>query len=631
MSSKSKQTSKPATPKVEMPNKSLSNTWLMILSMVGIALLTYITFNGALTHDFVNWDDQVYVEEQPLVLQKEYKNLCTTPVSLNYHPITMMSLAMQVPNDAKKLSPKPFIQLNIWLHIFNSLLVFLLIWWINDKKWWMALFTALIFAVHPMHVESVVWVSERKDVLYTFFFLLSCLAYWKYLKDEKWSWLGLTFLLVCLSILSKAVAVVLPLVFILLDYWKGRNFKQSKVWLEKLPFFAMSIFFGMMAISVQSGGDFGGILTLHGDQVKALADHSVFTVLQRFQFASYGFVQYIYKFFVPIHLSAFYPYPVGYKLDSFSAIFYPILVLIFIGLSIWSTKKTKIFAFSLGFYFVNIALVLQFLSVGLALMADRYTYVPYIGLTFGCVYVLDQYLMAKSNSLKWAMISILVIITGILSIATQTQVKQWKNSETLWTQVLNQYPTTDLALANRGNYRGKTGNIQGAMADFEAAIADGCERADVYEGLGNCYGTLSMQANGNRESNILQSIKMYKKALEIDSTKGNIYVNLAITQLSFDPESALISFQKALQTMPHKEAQILPGYGVALINTGKYQEAINVLTKAIQLSGASDELLYNRAIAFINVNNNEAAKSDLQQVLTINPNHQNARDKLVGL
>lgn len=631
MSSKSKQTAKSAISEVKIPNNRLGKIWQIILCMIGIIAFTYFTFKGALTHDFVNWDDQVYVEEQPLVLHKEYKKLWVTPVSLNYHPITMMSLAMQVPNDVKKLSPKSFIQHNIWLHILNSLLVFFLIWLINDKKWWMALFTALIFAVHPMHVESVVWISERKDVLYTFFFLLSCIAYWQYLKDAKWAWLGIALILALLSILSKAVAVVLPLVFLLLDYWKGRNFRQSKVWLEKLPIFAMSIFFGMMAISVQSGGDFGGMLTLQGDQVKALADHSVFTLFQRFQFASYGFVQYIFKFFAPIHLSAFYPYPDGYRLDTFSAIFYPILVFILIGLCLWSAKKTKIFVFSLGFYFVNIALVLQFLSVGLALMADRYTYVPYIGLAFCCVYLIDRYLISTSKSIKWAMISILIIMTGVLSIATQSQNKNWKNSETLWTQVISHYPKSDVALANRGNYRGKIGNIQGAMADFEAAIADGCDRADVYEGLGNCYGTLSMQATDEREANVLQSIKMYQKALEIDSTKGNIYINLAITQLGFDPESALASFQKALHAMPHKEAQILPGFGVALINTGKYQEAINVLTKAIQLSGATEELLYNRAIAHINIKNNDAAKSDLQQVLNINPNHQNAREKLVGL
>ncbi|MBL0100725.1 MAG: hypothetical protein IPP49_12360 [Saprospiraceae bacterium] len=94
----------------------------------------------------------------------------------------MISLAMQVPADTKKLSPAPFIHLNIWLHILNSLFVFLLIWLINEKKWLVALLTAAIFAIHPMHVESVVWVSERKDVLYTLFFLLGCITYWQYLE-----------------------------------------------------------------------------------------------------------------------------------------------------------------------------------------------------------------------------------------------------------------------------------------------------------------------------------------------------------------------------------------------------------------------------------------------------------------
>ena len=148
-----------------------------VISVLVLCLLTFITFYGAFDNSFVNWDDQVYVEEQPLVLNKDYAALWKTPVSLNYHPVTMISLALQVPKDTKKLSPAPLIKLNVWLHIFNTVLVFLLLWMINEKKWMVAIFTAAIFALHPMHVESVVWVSERKDVLYTFFFLLSCITY----------------------------------------------------------------------------------------------------------------------------------------------------------------------------------------------------------------------------------------------------------------------------------------------------------------------------------------------------------------------------------------------------------------------------------------------------------------------
>jgi len=611
-------------------NDKVSNIpfWVSIFFLI---FVTYFVFSGAVYNEFVNWDDQVYVEEQPLVLNKEYTQLWKTPVSLNYHPVTMMSLAMQVPKNVKKLSPAPFIHLNIWLHIFNSVFVFLLIWLINDKKWLVALLTAAIFALHPMHVESVVWVSERKDVLYTFFFLLAAITYWQNLVKNKNYWLILTFCLFLLSVLSKAMAVTLPVVLLLLDYWKGRNLKDLRLWLEKIPFFAVSLFFGLMAVSVQSGGDFGGSLTLMGEKTKAVADAEVFSLLQRFQFAAYGFVQYIFKFFVPTEICAFYPYPDGNKMSTMQGLMYPLTFILISAAAIWSATKTKIFAFGTGFYLVTVALVLQFMSVGLAIMADRYTYVPYIGLAFIVVYAADKWLMARSSTFQYVAVSILSLFIILLSVKTKSQVDVWQNSETLWSQAIQYYPKEDLALANRGNYRGKTGNIPGAMEDFENAIADGCERADVYEGLGNSYGTLSMQNAAKKSEYAAKSIEMYQQALKIDPTKGNIHYNLGITQLQTDPSASIKSFEAALKYMPDKVGEILPTYGMALLNSGQYSDAIAIITQAMTKSAPTDAMYYHRGLAQLGTNNTVAAKNDFLEALKINPNNQEVKDRLSGM
>lgn len=601
------------------------------LSIAILTIITYFVFSGAKNNEFVNWDDQVYVVEQPLVLNKEYKQLWKTPVSLNYHPITMISLAMQSPKDAKKLSPAPFIHLNIWLHIFNSILVFLLIWMINDKKWLVALLTAAIFALHPMHVESVVWISERKDVLYTFFFLLASISYWQYLVKNKKYWMLLTFCFFVLSVLSKAMAVTLPLVLLLLDYWKGKNLKELRLWIEKIPFFAVSLFFGLMAVSVQSGGDFGGMLTLMGEKTKAVAEADVFTLWQRFQFASYGFVTYIFKFFAPTDICAFYPYPEGNKLTGLPGFLYPLGFVAMIAAALWSVAKTKIFAFGIGFYLVTVALVLQFMSVGLALIADRYTYLPYVGLAFIVVYSSVQWISTKSATLRYMTIGFMTVFIAILTYKTTSQVEVWQNSENLWSQVLKYYPYEDLALANRGNHRGKTGNITGAMEDFEQAIADGCERADVYEGLGNSYGTLSMQATDQKAAYAAKSIDMYQQALKIDPTKGNIHYNLGITQLQSDATAAVTSFEAALQYMPHREADILPAYGMALLNSGQYLKAIQVLTQAMTKVAPTDAMYYHRGLAHLGNNDTAAAKNDFLEALKINPNNQEVRDRLSGM
>lgn len=596
-----------------------------------ITIVTFFIYKESFGNEFVNWDDQVYVEEQPLVLKKEYSKLWKTPVSLNYHPITMTSLAWQVPKDIKKLKAAPFIKMNDWLHIINSLLVFAFIVLISNSRWLVAFFTAMVFALHPMHVESVVWISERKDVLYTFFLLLSCIAYWKYLEKFTMKWLVLAGLFFILSVLSKAMAVIIPIIWILLDILKERSLIVYKPWLEKLPFFVVSLFFGLMTISVQSGGDFGGMLTLAGEKSVAVAEADVFTLWQRFQFASYGFVQYIIKFFYPLEICAFYPYPDDDKLAGAGSLLYPLAFISVMAVAVYSFMKRKVVTFGVGFYFVTVALVLQFMSVGLAIMADRYSYVPYIGLAFMLFSLVDERIKEKGNLYIYGFTAMAGVFVIFLTFKTKSQIEVWKNSENLWTQVLQYYPKEDLALANRGNNRGKTGNIPGAMEDFEIAIADGCQRADVYEGLGNSYGTMSDQQPEKKQEFVNKAISMYKKALEIDPTKGNIFYNLGIAQLQTNPAESMKAFTDALKIMPYKEGDILPVLGMSQLNAGRYQDAITTLTKAIDIGVGTDNIYYHRGLSFIGAGDNTKAIADIKKALEINPNNADARKRLLEL
>lgn len=624
-------TSKPDTATVNH-NAVKSNyaTQFWVFSLV-IVLVTFGLYQSSFHHDFVNWDDQVYVEEQPLVLQKQYAQLWKSPVSLNYHPLTMTSLAIQAPKDVKKLKPEPFIQLNVAIHIINSVLVFCFILLITRYQWWVAFFTALIFAIHPMHVESVVWISERKDVLYTFFFLLSCMAYSHYVTEKSLKWLLWAGVFFMASVLSKAMAVVIPVVWILLDFWYGRKWSEKKMWLEKAPFLAVSTFFGMMAISVQSGGDFGGVLTLTGEKVNALAAPDTFTMWERFQFASYGFVQYLYKFFYPMEIGAFYPYPEGNKFSALGSILYPLLFLVILGAGLLLYKKSKAVTFGIGFYLVTVALVLQFLSVGTAIMADRYTYIPFIGIGFILFYWGHEILLRKVKNGLYLFIGLSSLFSIFLSLKTSTQVGVWKNSETLWSQVLEYYPKEDLALANRGNHRGKTGNIDGAIADFETAIADGCIRADVYEGLGNSYGTLSNQKPDQKEAFLAKSISMYQNALQLEPQKGNIHFNLGISQLQTNPVQSVHAFKEALRLMPYKEMEILPVLGLSLLNAGKYQDAIPIITKAIENGVQTEFTYYYRGMAYFGLGDTPNAAADFSKALTINPKNQEIMAKKAAL
>jgi hypothetical protein len=195
----------------EVPPKGTSSRskWLIIL---GILALTFIAYLPGFSpeKEFTNWDDLGYVVEQPLVKTSNSDSLKllfepTTQVMLNYHPLTMLTLAYNYSN--AELDIQPYFKTNLFLHILNTFLVFLVLFKWSKSSLYIAGFGALIFGIHPMHVESVAWISERKDVLYTFFFLLSLLSYLRYLDRQKIGWLLLTFVLFIASCLSKAMAV----------------------------------------------------------------------------------------------------------------------------------------------------------------------------------------------------------------------------------------------------------------------------------------------------------------------------------------------------------------------------------------------------------------------------------------
>ena len=624
--------------KIELPSatdvpKRPMQTSKFLLWCLCLALVTFWLYIPSFKNDFVNWDDQVYVAEQPMVLNKQYAKLWKTPVSLNYHPITMISLAMQAPKDARNLKPAPFIKLNVGLHIINSILVFYFILLLTNHRWWVAIFTALIFAIHPMHVESVVWISERKDVLYTFFLLLSCISYWYYVKKHAMKWLLLAGGFFLFSVLSKAMAVIIPILWLLIDFWSDRKLSNKSFWIEKMPFLAVSMFFGLMAISVQSGGDFGGLLTISGEKSTAVAASNVFTLLGRFQFASYGFTQYIFKFFYPANICAFYPYPAAMALSGIGSFLYPICLVGVLIAAIYLRKTGRYIAFGIGFYWVSVALVLQFISVGLAIMADRYTYVPYIGLAFAILYLLFEKLKDKSKYATSILVGIVAVFCLMLTMKTTSQIKVWHNSEALWTQVLQYYPTEDLALANRGNHRGKSGNIIGAMEDFEKALINGCVRADVYEGLGNSYGSMASQNPEKYDSLIAKAVGMYSQALTLDPNKFNTHFNLGVAQLQTNPKASISAFTNALKINPSKELDVLPLLGLSYLNSGEYQNAIDATGTAIQKGLNTDMVYFYRGLAYFGLGDKASAASDINAALTINPSNAEiiAKKKALGI
>jgi len=630
--------------------------WRVFAGIV-LVLLVILTYWGSLNNDFVDWDDFNYVVNNDLVRNTgsaSVADIFNRPVSLNYHPLTILSLRLNnntCSSCPDKISPAPFIRWNILIHIANTLLVFIFIFLLSDKNLFVSFFVAMVFGIHPMHVESVAWISERKDLLYTFFFIAGLIAYAEYRKrTEKArasvSWLFISFVLFVLSCLSKAMAVVFPLVLILIDYWMIKPGPGEPVWqqikkivshkrvLYLIPFFIVSLFFGIMAFRIQEGKNFLQLFDPKYISSAAINEFGTFSLWQRVQFAGYGFTGYILKFILPINLSAIYPYPTiqeySYGLFSIILKLAPAGFLLIAGLSLYSVRKTKLFVFGIGFYFVTIFMVIQFISVGTALMADRYSYLSYIGLSFILAINIHRFFSTR----KYLLLISLIVVAIPLIILSSRQVKVWENSETLWTRVIELHPTVERAWRGRGKYysrmadltsdkKEKSGFNGRAFFDFKQAIKLGTKQPDIFEGLGCIYGNYGDNMN---------AIDCFNKALEIDSGRGNGFFNRAIALSNIKmPDAAITDYTHALKLIPGKELQIRSNRYILYLSTGRFHEAVADLDYLLGKDARNPTLFYNRALAKEQYGDISGAVTDFKMALELQPGDQEIKNQLKKL
>ncbi len=581
--------------------------WFAALLAVIITLVLYIP---SLNNAFTNWDDPTYVTENPIVRDLKTENLkaiFTKPVSLNYHPLTMLSLAFDAKNAKVKgkidkqnllapLNPKPFHITNLLLHLLNTLLVFFFIYFLIGKKIIPAFIVALFFGIHPMHVESVAWIAERKDVLYTFFYITALIVYLKYLEKLKLKFLFLAFIFFILSSFSKAVAVTLPVVFYAIDFYKGRKFDKRAI-LEKIPFLIISIIVGIAAIKIQAGG--------------ALAKDGVITYFQKFIFASYGFTMYIYKLIVPLNLSTFYPYPNLLTNGNLPGMYYamPFIAAGIGGLAIISLKKTKAIFFGMIFFLITVALVLQLITVGNAIMADRYSYIPYIGLLFIIAYYFNKLWDSKAKPAKFmrylAALALLAFAIWFF-VLSRKQIKVWKNSETLWTQVINNYPRADVAYKNRGNYYGNLKLIDKAMKDYQVLIDRGSKDKQIWGNIGNIY---------RMRNEYDKAFEAYNKQVELTPNDYKAYLNRAIIY------GLLKKYDKSIEDFDHAGKLGCPPVSIAqnraysYLYGGQYENAISDFNILIKRNPYETSYYKNRGLAKYYLNKFEEAISDFKAAL----------------
>jgi len=565
-----------AKKKISKPQAAIkpeTDTSQVYLYVTGIIVIAFIAYFPSFNNLFTGWDDQLYITNNPHIRSLSFSSIKAffgTYEMGNYHPLTMFTLALNY--HFSGLDPWSYHTTNFILHLANTLLVFVFIRKLcGDIK--VSAIVSLLFAIHPMHVESVAWVSERKDVLYTFFYLGALCIYMDFLKTQKAKTLLLVFLLYVLSLFSKGVAVTLPLVLLLLDYYSGRKIDR-KALLEKLPFFLLSIVFGVVAIYAQASTD-------------ALTVKTGFTFFERILFSSYGILAYLSKLLLPFNLACFYDYPVKIN-GSYPFLFYisPVIVLGIAYMVYKLFRRNKDIVFASLFFISTIFLVLQILPVGKALYADRYTYVAYIGFFFliakGVVYVLDAEKFVKSRTL---LVVIFCSVGLIFMYQSNKQCRAWKNNTTLWTNALHNAPSA-MSYYSIGEIYMEEHDTANAIAYFDTSIDMRHAYIDPYINRSHLFEKKGLIDKALADCDTMISISPNNSLAY--GTKASCLIDKR------DYNDALIFTDKAIQKNPVNVLAYV-NKGLALYYLTRYDEAINAFSTAIAIDPTQQDAFFNRS------------------------------------
>jgi len=528
------------------------------LIYISLAIITFMAFEPVLHNSFISFDDDAYIYHNPNIisgLNKENIIWAFTNIHANnYHPLT--SLSHMLDCQMYQLAPAGHHLTNLIFHIADTLLLFLVLSRMT-KKTWASAFVAALFALHPLHVESVAWASERKDVLSTFFWMLTMLAYWRYAERPTAGRYLLTLVLFLLGLLSKPMMVTLPCVLLLLDYWPLNRFFNKKIRIgrliaEKIPFFILSAIISLITLNVQ--GKMGVVKNL-----------SNYPLPWRLGNAIVSYVIYIEKIFWPVNLAVFYPHPKGniplWQIAGAILILTAITVL-----AIWQIRKRPYIAVGWLWFLGTLVPVIGIFQVGMQAWANRYTYIPYIGIFIAITWWISD-LTAKVRFRNIIFSVLAGVMFFAITVKTYFQALYWQNNITLYSHAINAVKNNWWAYSFLGTAWASQGEYDEALALLNKSMEIYPENATVYYELVKVY---------LHKGDMKQVIKMYEKLLpplpeDLNEPRGvdsssydypvlkNLYVNANInlaTALTSEGryKEAERRYKEAIRVAPDCEA-----------------------------------------------------------------------------
>jgi len=591
--------------------------------------VTLAVFWQVSNHEFVNFDDDDYISENPHVQSVLSRQAIiwafTATRAANWHPLTWLSHMIDC--QLYGLNPSGHHLTNVLFHLVNTLLLFLLLNRITGASWRSG-FVAALFALHPLHVESVAWVAERKDVLSTLFWLLTMWAYIYYVEKPRLHRYLFTLLLFALGLMAKPMLVTLPCVLLLLDYWplkrielgqsasgqpaviqpstiaKKPGAQAFRLLLEKTPLFVLVAVSSVVTFVVQKSGGAVGAL-------------EVYPIKIRVANALFSYVSYMVKMIWPQNLAVFYPHP-GQSLPMWQAAAAGLLLLLISIAVIRAGRRQSYLPVGWLWYLGTLVPVIGLVQVGAQAMADRYTYVPLIGLFIMAAWGVPE-LLAKYRFQRTVLATLATILLVTLTLVSKRQVRHWQNSLTLFQHAVEVTADNYLAHDSLGNALAQQGMLDQAIVHYREALRIKSNLVNTHNNLGVA---LLQQGEINR------AMAQYYQALRLKPDSAETHNNLGVALFTVGQlDQAIGHYLTAIKLDPNF-GKAYNNLGNALARQGKLDEAFSQYYKALELKANYPEAHNNLGVALAQQEKLREAIAHFRRALQLRPDYAQARSNL---